>query len=278
MRVWGFALWLFPVIVFARPSSKEPISPLEGKLAYYVNLYNQAGSPAKASDDLAAFVSRLDQKQSNFKNTSEFLEHIFNKTHQKFLRNFSEYASFPEMLDKGNYNCLTGTALYALLLDHFDIQYQIIETNYHIFLLAQTDKGQILFETTDPANGFVKNAEEIERRIAGYRQNAIQASASSKTYYRYNFDLYNSVNLDQMLGLLHYNLAIVAFNSQDLNLSIDHLGKAMELYQSPRIEEFSRIVLLSVMEGNLDASEKAKCLESLRALRKKHLIITASRN
>jgi hypothetical protein len=278
MRVWGFILALFPVVVFAGASSKEPISPLEGKLAYYVNLYSQVGAPAKASDDLAVFVSRLEQKRSNFKHASDFLEHVFIKTHQKFLRNFSEYASFPEMLDKGSYNCLTGTALYALLLDHFDVRYQIIETNYHIFLLAQTDKGPILFETTDPANGFVTNAEEIEKRIAGYRQNSIQATASSKTYYRYNFELYNSVDLDQVLGLLHYNLAIVAFNSQDLNLSINHLGKAMDLYQSPRIEEFSRIVLLSVMEGNLDPSEKAKCLESIRALHKKHVIVTASRN
>ena len=76
------------------------------------------------------------------------------------------------------------------------------------------------------------------------------------------------VNLDEVLGLLHYNLAIVAFNAKDLTLTIDHLGKAMELYESPRIEEFSRIVLLTIMEGNLDPSEKERYLENIRSLAK----------
>ena len=276
MRVWVFVLWLFPLIVFGR-TIKEPLA-LEGKLAYYVNLYTQIDAPPRSSTSLAVFVDKLEQKQASFKHTSKFLEFIFNKTHQKFLRNFSEYASFREMLDNGNYNCLTGTALYALLLEHFDIRYQIIETNYHIFLVAQTDKGPILFETTDPASGFVTNPEQIKNRIAGYKQNSIQAGGSSKTYYRYNFDLYNSVNLDQVLGLLHYNLSIVAFNAKDLTRSIHHLGKAMELYQSPRFEEFSKIILLTIMEGNLDSSEKERCLENIRALYKKHEVVTASRN
>jgi hypothetical protein len=277
MRVRGFVLWLFPIVAFGG-ALKEPASALDGRLAYYINLYTQAGGDAKSSDDLATFVHKLEQKQSGFKHSSDFLAHIFHKTHQKFLRNFYEYATFPEMLDKGSYNCLTGTALYALLLDHFDFRYQIIETNYHIFLVAQTDNGPILFETTDPVSGFVTNPDEIKKRIAGYKQNSIQAGASSKTYYRYNFYLYNSVNLDQVLGLLHYNLSIVAFNAKDLSLSIHHLGKAMELYQSPRFEEFSGIILLSVMEGNLDSSDKERCLEKIRALRNKHVVVTASRN
>jgi len=276
MRAWGLVLWFFPLAVFGRALTVPTVEP-EGKLTYYVNLYSSVGTPTKESADLATFVNKLEQKQSSFKHNSDFLEFIFNKTHQKFLKNFSEYASFPEMLDKGNYNCLTGTALYALLLDHFNVPYKIIETNYHIFLLAQTDQGPILFETTDAANGFVTNGEEIQNRIARYRQNSIQTAGSSKTYYRYNFDLYKSVSLDEVLGLLYYNLSIVAFNSKDLNLAIDHLGKAIELYQSPRIEEFSKIILLTVLEGNLDPSEKERCLENIRALRNKHLIVTASR-
>jgi hypothetical protein len=277
MRVWGFLLCLFPVAVFGRVVT-DPASAPEGKLAYYVNLYSTVGTPSKESADLVAFVEKLEQKQSSFRHTNDFLEFIFNKTHQKFLKNFSEYASFPEMLDKGNYNCLTGTALYALLLDHFDVPYKIIETNYHIFLLAQTDKGPILFETTDPANGFVTNNEAIKERIARYRQNSIQTSGSSKTHYRYNFNLYKVVNLDEVLGLLYYNLSIVAFNAKDLNLAIDHLGKAIELYQSPRIEEFSKIILLTVLEGNLDPSEKERCLENIRSLRSKNLSLTARGN
>ena len=277
MRVLGFfLLCLLPAFGFSRPI-KAPASPLEGRIAYYVGLYSQVGGQLQSSDDLAAFVEKLERKQTNFKQTSDFLEHIFNKTHQKFLRNFSEYAAFPEMLNSGNYNCLTGTVLYALILDHFDIRYKIIETNYHIFLLAQTDEGPILFETTDPVSGFVTNSAEIEKRISSYKKNSLQSS-SSKTYYRYNFDLYNSVNLDQIQGLLHYNISIVAFNAKDIRRAIDELGKAMEFYQSPRFDEFSRVILLTIMESDLDPSEKEGCLDSIRALRDKNVIVTASSN
>jgi hypothetical protein len=277
MRFWIAVLTLFSVLATGQSRATTPSDSGE-KIGYYLNLYQQADASSQSTEDVLSFVGKLEQKKASFKNTGDFLEYVFNKTHHRFLKNFSEYASFSEMLEKGNYNCLSGTALYALLLDHFEVPYKIIETNYHIFLLAQTDEGSVLFETTDPANGFVRNKDEIKNRIDGYKQNTIQKVKSSKAYYRYSFDLYNEVNLDQMLGLFHYNLSIVAYNCKNLPLSIDHLGKAMELYQSPRIEEFSRILLLSIVEGTLDPSEKDKCLESIRSLRKRHLIVTASKN
>lgn len=277
MRVWCFIFCFLPALAFGRVA-KAPVSSLDGRIGYYVTLYSNVGGGAQSATDLAMFVDKLGRKQESFKNTGDFLQYIFNKTHQKFLKNFSEYATFPEMVDQGKYNCLTGTALYALVLDHFGIRYKIFETNYHIFLLAQTDTGPILFEATDPLTGFVTNDKEIEERIASYKQNAVASAGRSKAYYRYNFDLYNSVNLDQMAGLLHYNLSIEAFNANELSLAIDHLSKAMESYQSPRTDEFSKIILLSIMEGDLNPSEKARCIESIRSLRQKHVVVTASRD
>ena len=277
MRILVGALMLIPFFASAGNGRKALPEPSE-KIQRYLSLYLHADNSSAVSEEVFSFVGKLQNKQTSFKDRGEFLEYVFNKTHQRFLKNFVEYASFGDLLNKGSYNCLTGTALYALILDHFDVSYQVIETNYHIFLLAQTGSGSVLFEATDPTNGFVSDSKEIEKRIEGYRQNAIQKAETSKTFYRYNFELYNEVNLDEMLGLLHYNLSIAAYNQHNLSLSIDHLGKAMELYQSPRIEEFSRIILLSVVEGNLDPAEKEKCVENIRALLKKHLVITASKN
>lgn len=276
MRVCFATLFLLPILALGQASDYVAKTPT--KIDYYLNLYNQADGSSSPTDQVLSFVEKLERKKPAFRQDNDFLEYLFIKTHQRFLKYFAEYASFGEMLDQRTYNCLTGTALYALLLDHFGIGYQIIETNYHIFLLAHTDQGTVLFETTDPTNGFVRDSDEIQKRIAQYRQNSIQKVKSTKTYYRYNVDLYNEVNLDQMLGLLHYNLSIVSYNQQKLPLSIHQLSKAMELYQSPRIEEFSRIILLSVMESNLEASVKEKCLKSIQSIRKKQFAVTASAN
>jgi hypothetical protein len=155
------------------------------------------------------------------------------------------------------------------LLDHFRIDYQVIETNYHIFLLAKTSKGDVLFEATDPINGFISSAPEILHRIEQYRKNEIQPRVSSKIYYRYQFNLYNAVDLDELLGLTYYNLSIEAYNRQQYSLSISHLDRAAKLYHSSRIDELSRVILLTLAAKDLTQSEKENFVRKIQTLRQK---------
>ena len=223
-----------------------------------------------STEKISAFINKLDEKKSSFKNDHDFLHYLFVKTHQKLLKNYTEYCSFSALVKDGTYNCLTGTALYAILLDQMGIDYKIIETNYHIFLIASTTKGEILFEATDPINGFVDSEKKIEQRISTYKQNEIVTADQSKSYYKYSFSLYNTVSMTQLLGLMYYNLSIEAYNQHTLTSSINYLDQAVKLYQqSPRIEAFSKIILLTVSEGNVTASEKEVCLKQIQSLRKK---------
>ena len=266
---------LLPTLTLGQDNS-VPVEP-DDKLAYYVYNYSQVDGNARSSNEVSNFIKKLERKGIQ-KNSAQFLRFLFTKTHQHFLRQYVEYASFSETLDKGKYDCLTGTALYALLLDHFDIEYKIIETNYHIFLLVSTAEGKILMEATDPLNGFVEKPKDIDNRINLYRQNKIQEASIGKKYYRYNFNLFNQVNLDQIEGLLHYNLSIVAFNDQDLHASIQRLDRALNLYNSPRMVEFSNILLLSVIESKLNNVDKENCIKNIQAIRRKQVQVMASRN
>jgi hypothetical protein len=276
VRVFLCALYLVPILAFGQGLTEN--APKTSKIEYYLNLYCKADSNQPFIKGVLRFVEKLDEKRASFSGDKDFLEYLFRKTHQRFLKNYVEYVSFSDMLESSTYNCLTGTALYALLLDHFEIRYNVIETNYHIFMLVHTDEGKILLEATDPVGGFVTHSDAIDKRIKAYRQNILEEAKSSKTYYRYNFSLYSEVNLDEMLGLLHYNFAIEAYNQQKLQQSVHELSKAIELYYSPRIEEFSRIVLLSVTESDLNPSAKATCIGQIRSLRKRQFVVTASTN
>ena len=277
MRLVGCILVVMPFFVFGQEwtIAKSGSKPLD----QYIQDFSEVDGSEIHAQDFLRFVERLDQKGEG-KNTLKFCRTLFQKTRQEFLRSYTAYASFGETLSKGKYNCLTGTTLYAMLLERFNIQYTIIETNYHIFLLADTDDGRALFEATDPLHGFVTNADEIEKRIQQYKQNIIQPAAAggNKKYYEYNVSLYQQVSLDQMSGLLHYNLSIEAYNQQDFQEAINHLDKALALYSSPRITEFSAILLLSVLESKLDESVKEGYLKRIQAIRKKQLPVMASRN
>ena len=274
MKVVGFILAMMPLLVFGQ---EWQVAKPTKNLDQYIRDFSQVDDGDARVLDISKFIDRLDQKGQE-KNTLKFCRTLFQKTRQEFFRDYTQYATFSETLTKGKYNCLTGTALYAILLDHFDFKYTIIETNYHIFLLAYTPEGKVLFEATDPVNGFVSNPDEIEKRIQQYKQNTIQPNAgTNKKYYEYNVNLYQQVSVHQMSGLLHYNLSIEAYNQQNFKEAIEHLDKALALYSSPRITEFSAILLLSVMESNLDESVKENYLKRIQAIRKKQLPVMASR-
>src|SRR5690349_12690184 len=253
MRVIGVVICLVILPGFSRANT--PLSGPTTSLDYYLNLFTSVEGESGINDrSFNEFVNKLESKRASFRDDQAFVHHIFQKSHQKFLRNFEQYAPFRDMFGLGNYNCLTGTALYALLLEHFQIEYNIVETNYHIFILVNTEKGKILLEATDPLHGFISGSDEIEKKIEGYRKNEIQQTAADKKYYSFTFDLYNEVKLEQLLGLLHYNSAIVDYNNQKLQSAIAHLDQALELYNSPRIEEFSRVITLSVVESSMPTS------------------------
>ena len=266
------ALYLFAswgMDVYAQPMDRETLN-------CYINDFSRVGSDDSNIFDISSFADNLKQKESP-RNTARFCRFLFDRTHQEFFRRYSQFASFSETLNKGKYNCLTGTALYALLLSHFDIAYTIIETNYHIFLMVETVDGQVLFEATDPIDGFVTDAKEISRRIDQYKKNIPQGAAlDGKRYYMFTSALYQPVALSELRGLLHYNVSTNAYNNQNFESAIVHLERALDLYSSPRVAEFSTVLLGAVLQSRLDGPTKERYINQLKGIRKR-LPVMASR-
>lgn len=222
---------------------------------------DQTESNSASSFDF--FLKRLDKKKSSIRQENHFVRFLFYKTHQEYLKRYERHAHITDLFNSGSYNCLTGTILYALLLDHFQIPYQVIETNYHIFILAETEQGKILIEATDPINGLVTNALEIESRISEYKENFIPTTDLKRDYYQFSFELFRPVSRKELLGLLYYNNAVDAFNHQDLQESAECLKNAHAFYASERLDEFSQILLLSLQQSNLENQLRAECMKTV---------------
>jgi hypothetical protein len=271
------AIFFLPILAVAQEASPL-VARDNSTISPYLRAYSQAeGGMIRNTQDVESFIYKIVSKRGSFRTEKEFLKYVFTKTHHRYLKHYEEYASFNNLLTGRSYNCLTGTALYALILKELDVPFEIFETNYHIFLLASTDAGNVLFEATDPLKGFIDTDREIEARIKIYKQNLLpRASNTDKTLYRFKVDLYNRITLEGIIGLLHYNLAVEAYNRQDLRSSISHLDKAILLYQSSRIEEFSKIILLSVMESKLERSEKETYLRKIQSIRQRKMPAIAS--
>lgn len=267
-------IFLLPALAIANGDAGKNFS-VETNLKAFLSAGHYNANSIKSFE---SFLNKLDKKNASVKSERAFIRYVFEKTHQRFLKNYEAYASLDETFDNGSYNCLTGTILFSLILHHYNIDHQVIETNYHIFILAETEEGEILLEATDPLNGFVTSAKEIEDRINLYKQNQLQEQQQDKSYYKFRFELYNEVSLDELRGLAYYNNAVNSFNHKNLEVAVQNLVRANELYSSYRIDEFSQILLLSLQQSELDLKTKENCMNTILLLRQKSLPVILASN
>jgi hypothetical protein len=204
---------------------------------------------------LNTFVANLREKQPN-RSEEEFLRIVFNEAHRRFFKTYKPYTQFPEMFEKGKYDCLTATSLLAVLLDEFEYDFHVIETNYHIFISVQTENGSVLLESTDKVNGFVTNPEQIQERISTYKQNQLQASNSESLHYQFDLNLYRIIQPKQLSGLLLFNQAVVAFNNQQYEVCALRLKEAVQIYDSPRTTEFAAILITAIANSSIGDEAK----------------------
>jgi hypothetical protein len=218
--------------------------------------------PQDITTKLTSFVTSLQDKRSKH-SEQDFLKLIFRESHRKFFKNYKPYTQFSEIFERGNYDCLSATSFLTLILEEFNFEFKIIETNYHIFLSVETNEGPVLLESTDRFGGIVKDPKQIDQRIATYRANTltVNPSESGKVHYRYNLNLYQLVKPEQLPGLLYFNQAVIAFNDKNLIECATKLNTASKIYESPRTCELAMLLIRSIVDSNMGEDEKTELVK-----------------
>jgi hypothetical protein len=182
MRVCIFAIsaLLFSSIAFGQGRLESG----SVKLHYYFTLYSQAdGKLAPSFQKVNSFIQKASARR--FLSDKALVHFLFVKAHAEFLKKFDKDATFGQMIDEGRYNCLSGTGLFALLLDHFRLEYDVLQTNHHIFIIVKTTQGPVLLESTDREKGFVDNPAQVAKLVNRYRNQ--QATEVKKQYISYEY-------------------------------------------------------------------------------------------
>ena len=273
------ALFFLPILCLAQSTSRSDlrIKDVQNELMEFATA---DGSQPIKSEKVLKFIHSLSEKKDRFSSETDFLQHLFQQTHRRFLKHYQASTTFSGLLQTERYNCLTATALYTILLNHFGYDFSVVETNYHIFILANVDGRQILLESTDPLTGFVKNAEDIATRINRYKSGEVTASSSKKIYYQYQQPIFNTISKDQLRGLIHYNLSVDAYNEKNFPSSTEHFVSAYSLYPSSRLDEFSQILQLTIVTSNLDQQQQRQLLSRIQSgkrLAQSHVISMITR-
>ncbi len=236
-----------------------------------------ATDPMMIANKMNGFISTLREKREKHSD-QEFVRLIFRDSYKKFFNTYKPYTQFSEIFERGNYDCLSATSFLSVVLEEFGYDFKIIETNYHIFLSVETDKGPVLLESTDRYNGIVTDPIQIEQRISTYRNNElfINPSQSDKAHYKYDLNLYHVVQPYQLPGLLYFNQAVTAYNSKNLVECAAKLDQARKIYESPRTSEFAVILVKSIIDSNLNEELKKDLIRPfVRYLRNSNSVIAS---
>lgn len=192
-------------------------------------------------EELGEFTRKMVRKMQRYRSEERFIKYAFYKIHNRYLKHYRQHTDLYELFEEGNYDCITATAFYALVFDALDIDYSIRELPYHVYIMVRTrDTGKLLLlESTDNMNGFVENAEDIAARIETYEE---ALNDPSSDYYRYSFEIDETISLNELAGLNYFNEAIVHYNQQNLADARDLLSVAKDLYPGKRMEALNNLI------------------------------------
>ncbi|MDO1445314.1 hypothetical protein Q0590_03580 [Rhodocytophaga aerolata] len=186
---------------------------------------------------LHSFILHLQEKKHQFASEKKYLHWVVQEVRNQYLHDYELYPSFHQLFANGTYNCLSGTALYGLILQKLNYQVEIHETAFHAYLIIHTPKRKILLDATDAENGFAYYAYQIQAREALYREN-------ERARYQPAFN--RVIDFYELAGLHYYNEGIIQFNAQNYTASLNYLEKAAQLYpRSERIQHLQANALQS---------------------------------
>jgi hypothetical protein len=213
----------------------------------------------KVLNEFTSLISTFEALRIKEKDDHSFLQKLFQKTHRKSLNRYNLYSDFGDTMLSGKYGCLSGTITYALLLSHFNFDYEVIELANHVYLQVHNGSSIILFESTLAARGFLDRPEDIKNALERYSQrrtsNAMMAIAAANDLP--NSEIENSIGLSELAGLQLYNRAIQTYKNSDLVSSLEFTLEAHEMYPSIRIKYLMQLLINEILYSK-GLSEKVK--------------------
>jgi|GEM_PF-2001784 len=187
---------------------------------------------------LESIISKHQERFGNTKNKKKVFRYLFNQVHRSFLKNYHNYSPENRFFEKGEYDCVSGSALLAYAFEKAGYKVEIHETPFHAYILIKLDsKDKILLESTSALSGFIDSENLISQLERQY------TFANQQTKHPYHPSFNRKVSLRELMGLQMYNHAVWYFNQQKFEVAQQSLEKAHTLYQEDRIAALKQLCM-----------------------------------
>lgn len=194
-----------------------------------------------AVERINQIANRLAPEVTSKKKPEKYVKTVYDEVHSNFLKKYELINRFPEIFQNGNYNCVTATALYALIFEKLNIPYAIQEKPTHVFLIAYPNQNNILVETTAPVFGYLTFDNRYKQSFIDNLKtqkligNAEVETMDTEELFNKYFFQNEKINLPQLVGIHYMNDALYYADKQDLTMALKQTDKAYMFYPSQRV-------------------------------------------
>lgn len=264
MRKWFF-LWICTFSlglclgqeVNCKSAIEEPSLNIE--LERFINSSNLEDQN-KLIQKFEQTIDQLEKIKSRKSTDYAFLRAVFYKTHSAILKDYDRLATMDQTLAYGKFGCLTGTAIYALILDHFGYEYNIIELPNHVFIYMTVEGDSYVYESTLPMDGFRRTNAEMQnllkqpwinhRRIGELNivGDWFDEKSSLPGYY-------SIINLEKLAGLQYFNESVKSYLKKDYISAMELVFMAYDLYPSEKNEKLMQLIINKILKYEMIKEE-----------------------
>jgi len=212
------------------------------------------------------FVSNLRTEKFEKLKMKKKLKVIYNSVHNSFLKKYVELSQFSSIFRYGEFNCVSSTALFALVLDRCDIPYSIMISSTHAYMIADPDGEGFLIETTQAEGGLIAFDEKFQNDYVDY---LYKNKLISEEEYMYNSSLNlfkkhfandTRISISELAGIQYYNKGLVSLINDKNITAYNCFEKASILYPANNIKfltikVLSQLLSESTMKNKLSADQ-----------------------
>lgn len=197
----------------------------------------------EASNRFYQVLATFETEKFNARKNDRKIKDVYDAIHNTFLAKYSEQNTFGDIFSNGEYNCVSGSALFAIAFNKLSIPYQIKEKPTHVYLIAFPEKERIIVEATAPVNGYQTIAPAFKQQFVKILkdQKLISNAEFSSRSVDENFDSYffkdqENISLAELAGIQYANKGLESLTSQDYEIATNNFAKAHWLYPSKKHE------------------------------------------
>lgn len=213
------------------------------------------GNKTKATQKIDDCVVVL-KKSISDKSEAKKVKIIYDYVHKEFLKVYKLKNSFIDIFEAGEYNCVSASALYAIVFSKLEIPYQIKETPTHVYLIAYPNSSKVLIETTSPAKGYYQFSTSFISKYVTNLYNSkiitkeeLETSSVNDLFNKYYFTSEN-ISLHELVGLQRSNFAIYFMDDNDLEKAKEEVKNAYFLFESARHKYLLKATLMALIDKN----------------------------